>query len=271
MTKARGTFFLAAAIMLLTIVGSFGSAKAASTAEDVLRILRANDPELATVKMSLDGCQLSMRMDKTAEGGTLRTQSVFKADLKLFDLQKVRIIPLPDKRAYLIAQRKPTSDRLLDQAEKIVGVMPSSFGNAKGDLTLYPGSGGTIKNVPVEINDANKLSRADIAKIFDQPNADLVFRLTTVQVLEEGQNSAPFKPHKDAPDFYVFADDVDALEAPVSALIVRQFVGSEAKPDMLQSGIVMVPKALQFTAPSEKEAKNLVMLLYFYKQNHCEG
>lgn len=205
----------------------------------VRQILAEGSPDLAQDNIVFRGCELKVTVAAVNPMGW-NIRQVLRADLSLFNLDRAGITPTDQNGAVLSFERKPVGDKLLDQAERIA------------------------KLLPVALQNNESIGRDRLEQILKSPNGTLVFRLTSV-----GVGGGPIQPHKDAPQFYDFAQQVAALPAPQLAGIFLQFNKSGEKREDLISGAVMVPQLLQFKASSTEQAQRLGEALNAYGKDAC--
>ncbi|WP_067222192.1 hypothetical protein [Stappia indica] len=205
----------------------------------VRKILAESSPDLSQDALVFNGCELKVTMaGANAMGWNI--QHILRADLSMFDIGRAGITPNSQNSVTLSFDRKPVDDKLLDQAERI------------------------SKLLPVALQNNESIGRDRLEQILKSPNGTLVFRLTSV-----GVGDGPIQPHKDAPQFYDFAQQVAALPAPQLAGISLQFNKDGEKREDLISGAVMVPQLLQFTASSPEQAQGLAEALNAYRKDAC--
>lgn len=228
----------------------------------VRQILAESSPDLAQDNIVFKGCELKVTVAAVNSMGW-NIRQVLRADLSLFNLDRARITPTDQNGAVLNFERKPVDGKLLDQAERISKLLPAEFQSKEGQLTLSNGQTSTREN-STAVASGTGIGRDRLEQILKSQNGTLVFRLTSV-----GVGGGPIQPHKDAPQFYDFAQQVAALPAPQLAGIFLQFNKSGEKREDLISGAVMVPQLLQFKASSTEQAQRLGEALNAYGKDAC--
>lgn len=215
-----------------------------TTSAHVIALLRSNNTALSEAEISLDGCQLSILHQAISADEQSNTKSASNVDLGLFRFDQFRVSPLADESAVLKIDRRPLSESLLDQAEMLAALFPSNAPVA------------TTSELRSQLRDALSL-----------PDAKLTFRL--INMIPMNDDEPVFKPHEDGPEFYNFAQAVDALDAPKTYSMGLTFLGREARADTFFAGSIVFPNELIFKTLSIDHAKALTAMLHRYQQQQC--
>ena len=232
--------------------------------DTITELLSASSAELTSYEVNFDGCELKVDAQQSNQS-TDTTKIVFRADLEIFELTKGRIRQASNNKFELVLDRKKSSERLLDQAEKIAAALPDDFESHSGQLQFRDGQAITTET-RVETAAGEKLSRKQLSQMLDTKGGRLVFRLTSVSI-----NGAPIKAHEDAPGFLEFAQRVDGLPSPQTAIISTFYRVTEGDDQELLSGAVVLPNELTFKVSSFENAKALGKALYDYHSQECKG
>ncbi|MDQ2088415.1 hypothetical protein [Marimonas arenosa] len=254
--------------LLFVMVGAGGywfGKRNLPTSQDLAGMMVALSPDLEPGAIELVGCQLTQRVDRPAVDGKGFTRNVLTADLSLFELENVGLRPSQAGTIVYLAERKPVSTQLIDQAERLVRVVPAVIATEASTPSLSRGT----RDDQTPRGDVAAMSRDKIREVFAMPEANLAFRLTSRATSDEGGQAGLPEPHPDAPRFHAFAESVMALDAPMSSQVSLLYRGPTAAPEQLLAGTVEVPKELVFTLRSEGSAKMLGAALYRYQVAHC--
>ena len=229
----------------------------------VLKILAENNPEIPEGDIFIEGCEFGYSATVASLLGG-RIEQVLRADLSLYKLKSVRIREAGPDEAILILERKPFNDRLVEQAARIVELLPDEFQSNEAKLVMSDGQTETQEN-SIALKPGEGLERSRIEQLLKIPNGNLVFRLSVGAIGDE-----PLKPHKDAPVFLDFADRVRALPAPQSALISLRFNEAGRHRESLMTGLVTIPKFLQIRTSSLKQATELGRAMNAHQAKDCD-
>ncbi|UWQ77297.1 hypothetical protein [Leisingera sp. M658] len=233
--------------------------------------IRKTLPDQTGVNLSLEHCQFSINSTKNNETSEQLALSRLEADLTSFKFDSVGIRTVSDGRAILTIKAKPVSDRQLDQAEALVALVPEEMRSKRGStLTMIPNDGPVTITKPLAADESGVLERSTLKDLLEQPNGRLSFHLSSVvRITEEVEAPAPPQPHKDAPGFHKFAQEIQADDRLNNYSLSLVYVGAEPDPDSLFVAGLSFPPQLQFITPSVDKAKELARTIMHYGQTNC--
>ena len=261
------------ALFLLVAAGGWYSflRDTSPSAEQVLAEIRETLPDQRGADLSLEHCQFSINSTKNSETPAQLALSRLEADLTLYKFDSVGIRQVSDGRAILTIKAKPVSDRQLDQAEALLALVPEEMrGKRGGELTMVPNEGPVTITKPLETNESGVMERSTLKNLLGQPNGRLSFHLrSAIQITEEGETPAPPQPHKDAPGFHKFAQQVQADGTLNNYALSLVYVSANPEPETLFVAGLSFPPQLQFVAPSADRAKELAQTIMHYGQTNC--
>lgn len=205
---------------------------------------------------------------KTPSHNGSRTHFHQKIDLSTFNLETGNIRALSDQAVRLTISSVPARPRIVTQVLRVLDPVPDEMYTGHS-LTQFPSSGGKRELTPVEPTTDPKERRQNLATSLRRPNGQLTMRLIARIKTSDSGELDQIEQHPDAPKFYDFAQDVKALDPPMSVMISQSFVGDVANRDTLRIGSASSPGVLQLTFPSSQEAISFAKLLARYKRAEC--
>ncbi|KPP84118.1 MAG: hypothetical protein HLUCCA08_01260 [Rhodobacteraceae bacterium HLUCCA08] len=207
----------------------------APSAETVLALILADNPEVIAEASGLEGCLLRLHGTRPTDLGLALAD--LRVDLSLYQLEAVRILPQEAGHAIYLADLDTDRARVAAAAERLVELLP-----AEVDGTL--GAGG---------------AEAVLAS-----GGELSFRLGA-ELDAEGRPEV----HPDGPVFHAFAEAVLEAGPAVTARITRVYEGPEPSAAALRLGEVALPNVLQVRLGSTEAAEAFGQALFSYQQAHC--
>ncbi|MEP4197389.1 MAG: hypothetical protein ABJL99_17345 [Aliishimia sp.] len=253
---------IALAAIIIAGLGYFWPRGSSVTSDDVITLLRTQNPQLSTADMSLVGCQFSIGFQTQMPETDRMSINEFHADLALFELNTIRMSN-PTTGVVVTIDRKPISDTLIKQVRKVTDLLPSL------DATDQASQGEQSEDSTSADTPPNRITDTQIRDVLVQPNGTLKFSVSSAITPNDADEKTDLKPHADAPAFYAFANSVINLEAPKTAAIGLFFQGDTAAPDTLLSGSIVIPLSLQFVSQDLEAAKQMGQVLFDYKTQHC--
>lgn len=239
-------------------IGGASSSWAASdhpSSEDVIRFLKDTDSRLGQADIALNGCQLSISDEQTNADSNMVQRVALEADLRQLSLQVANIQDLGTRGAVLTIARKSASAPLVAQVQKVLALAPDPF--EKGDSRIgRPQDSG-------ENGQGMQMTSEQIGELLSAPDARISFSLRTPV------DETAARPHKAAPPFFSFANDILNLRGPRSYSVLLVYQAGEATVENLVAGNITTPITLQFLAPDRERATAMGQMLFRYSQRTC--
>lgn len=207
-----------------------------SSEDKVVSLLEASFGDTADVR--LNGCDLRVLHSSTSNVGTLNV--AMRADLRLYEVQTVRIIPNRETFIYY-ANRERATNAMFDQVDAVFAVADPSI------RSMVP-------------------ERDALRDILNDPGGN-VFSSLMAQVETNDQGEAELIAHEKAPLVHEFAQQVLALPAPASYSVTTTYRG-DAQDDLLTAEIVAVPP-LRLTFHDEPAAQAFGQAMYEHAAFVC--
>jgi len=225
------------------------------SSEDVIKFLRATDSRLGQAEIALNDCQLSVSDEQTNTDSNMVQRVTLEADLRHLSLQLAKIQDLGARGAVLTIAPKSVSDPLIAQVQQVLALAPDPFQKGDSRLRRPQGSG--------ENGQGMQLTPEQIGTLISGPNGRISFTLRTP--IDE----TAARPHKGAPPFLSFANDVLKLRGPRSFSVALVYQDGETTVENLVAGKVTTPITLQFLAPNRESATAIGKMLFRYSLEHC--
>lgn len=259
------------AVVLGLISIALVSGRTSQPSQDISMLLKSANPELADADIALQECQLSIRNDRRSAENLMASVVTLDADLRLFDFENVQIATRTDGRITVRIRRTPASVELVEQASKVMALLPESLAPQAGTLTYAPRNGSTVRVQKVRTGAQNGWSKAQLFDFLSQPTSTLSVRLDGVRSKADGEMVARIRPHADAPEFFGFVDAVQRIEGAKTVSSALIFAGVDHDPEKLVSALVAIPNTLVLSATSQIGARRLAQKLLDYKETHCSA
>lgn len=205
-------------------------------------ITRLNTP--TDTQVSLDGCDLHIVVSVPGDDDAqLRlTRVAVRADLRNYMFKDVTLTP-GTKDVKLRINRDRVTSRMLEQASSFV------------DAAKEKG-----RNTP--------FNKENLRDILGAEGGSVYFRVMAEIKDEDG--TPKLIAHKDAPDFFAFAQAIEALEPPVSYNITTSYSARTPSAETLLTGHALAVAHLEFDLASQRQAKELAKAFYHYaKSERC--
>lgn len=187
----------------------------------------------------LDGCNLTISAETQGEENApiALTRAQLRADLRLYQMATVRIVPQGETTALRVDRRK-VNDEMVAQVERVVA--------AGGGMTE-----------PLQSEEF------DTRRFLANENSKINFQLT-VEMTAGEDGAQQLVAHEDGPNFFRFAQAARALPSPISYQLLESY-GPEgvAAETLLTAQLVAMPPLL-FRLGSEAQAKNVARALRDY-------
>lgn len=200
------------------------------------------DPAL---DVTLAGCDLLVSINaeqpSESEAGIALMRVTQRADLRMYNFSRVRIVPNGDQFTY-VASRNVATQAMVDQAQAVFTLVD---GELKGNLPEDQG----------------------IREALNAPNGALSMQVMAEVVDDHG--SSVLIPHADAPRFYAFARAVEDIEGPVSFLLSTTFSEVQPSIETFLMGSVQIIPPLQYQFPDEASARDFGQAIHDYAARRC--
>lgn len=241
------------------------------TSHQLVAMLTEQAPGLGDARVALKRCQLSIARETLSDDKSGLTRNALNVDLSLFDLKKAQVRPDRAGSAVFRASLRPVSERLVEQAGRVVQALSDREVGTLSNLKLVSGAAAGPAPQQPDGAAAQPWSHDKIRKVFDRPGGTLAFRHETMPQIAGEEPAGLPQPPAEARGFHDYAVKVMALDAPISTAVTLDYKAGMADPSKLVSGSVVVPKELSIRFASEAVARAFAEAIYRYQMSNCSS